>query len=97
LAVLKVFGSLSSPGLLSFPREGVTLALDFPNTGTDLLRLLDHLDAVVCEAGGAVYPAKDARMGTETFRRSFPRLSEFDRFVDPAFSSSFWRRARRSS
>ena len=47
------------------------------------------------EAGGALYPAKDARMSAETFARSFPRLEEFSPHVDPAFSSSFWRRVHR--
>jgi FAD/FMN-containing dehydrogenase len=92
LSVLKVFGDRPSPGLLSFPRPGVTLALDFPMRGERTLALLDRLDAIVMEAGGAIYPAKDARMSRETFARSFPRLEAFTRHVDPAFSSSFWRR-----
>jgi hypothetical protein len=33
LAILEHFGSLTSPGMLSFPREGVKLVLDFPNKG----------------------------------------------------------------
>jgi hypothetical protein len=41
-------------------------------------------------ARGAVYPAKDARMSPEAF--AAPRLDEFRNFVDPMFSSSFWRR-----
>lgn len=92
LAVLKAFGDLPSPGLLSFPRPGVTLALDFPNREKKTLELLDCLDGIVAEAGGAVYPAKDARMTGERFRQFFPRWNEFLRYKDPAFSSEFWRR-----
>lgn len=96
LAVLKKFGSRRSPGLLSFPRPGVTLALDFARRGASTLRLLERLDALVAEAGGAVYPAKDARMSGASFRRSFPQWECFAEHVDPKFSSSFWRRVTAS-
>ncbi len=92
LAVLKTFGAIRSPGLLSFPREGVTLALDFPNRGAATHRLFGRLDRVVMEAGGALYPAKDARMPPELFRRGFPAWETFARYRDPGFSSNFWRR-----
>jgi FAD/FMN-containing dehydrogenase len=92
LAVLKKFGSRCSPGLLSFPRSGVTLALDFARRGASTLRLLEQLDALVAEAGGAVYPAKDARMSGASFRRFFPQWERFAEHVDPKFSSAFWRR-----
>jgi FAD/FMN-containing dehydrogenase len=92
LAVLKKFGDRSSGGLLSFPRPGFTLAVDFAMQGDETLRLLDRLDEITRSANGAVYPAKDARMSPETFRASFPRLEEFKRWVDPKMSSSFWRR-----
>lgn len=92
LGVLKTFGDLRSPGMMSFPRPGVTLALDFPMHGEKTLQMLNRLDKVVIEAGGALYPAKDARMSGETFRASFPRWEEFSRYIDPAFSSGFWRR-----
>jgi FAD/FMN-containing dehydrogenase len=92
LAVLKQFGSLPSLGMLSFPRPGTTLALDFPNTGSSTFALLDGLDEVVARAGGAVYPAKDARMKGEHFRQYFDRWEAFLPFIDPNFSSSFWRR-----
>ena len=92
LAVLKTFGDLPSPGLLSFPRPGVTLALDFALRGRSTLQLLDRLDAIVLAHGGAVYPAKDARMSPRTFGASFPTWREFAHYVDPCFSSSFWRR-----
>lgn len=92
LAVLKQFGDQSAPGLLSFARPGITLALDFPLHGATTLRLLDTLDRVVADAGGAVYPAKDARMAGADFRRFFPAWESMHAHIDPRFSSSFWRR-----
>ncbi len=92
LAVLKTFGERASPGLLSFPRPGATLALDFPNRGKDTLALLSRLDAIVMEAGGALYPAKDGRIGPEAFRRSFPKWQEFLEHKDKCVNSDFWRR-----
>lgn len=92
LAVLKTFGDQSSLGMLSFARPGATLALDFPLRGTPTLALMHELDAVVMAAGGAVYPAKDARMPGTVFKRGFPRWEAFTEYKDPAFSSSFWRR-----
>ncbi|MES2772288.1 MAG: FAD-binding oxidoreductase [Pseudomonadota bacterium] len=92
LAVLKAFGALPSPGLLSFPMPGVTLALDFPNRGAPSLALFERLDAIVSAAGGRVYAAKDARMSGAFFRRSYPEFERFSAYVDPKFSSDFWRR-----
>jgi FAD/FMN-containing dehydrogenase len=92
LAVLKIFGDMKSPGMLSFPRPGLTFALDIPNRGQASFALMERLDAIVREARGAVYPAKDARMSVESFDAFFPRWRDFKRYVDPKFSSSFWRR-----
>jgi FAD/FMN-containing dehydrogenase len=92
LAVLKAFGDVPSPGMLSFPRPGITLALDFPNRGAETFALLARLADVTRAAGGAFYPAKDARMTREDLAASYPRLDAFRAHVDPAFSSSFWRR-----
>ena len=92
LAVLKMFGDVVSPGLLSFPRPGATLALDFPNRGEATFDLLDRLDRVTLEAGGLLYPAKDARMSPATFRAGYSRWEELLPFIDPRFSSGFWRR-----
>lgn len=92
LAVLKEFGHMPAAGMLSFARAGTTLALDFPNEGRQTFALLDRLDSIVKAAGGALYPAKDARMSAEAFRAGYPQWQEFQRFVDPRFSSGFWRR-----
>lgn len=92
LTVLKTFGDIASPGLMSFPRPGATLALDFPNRGEETLALMGRLDAITREAGGALYPAKDGRMSREMFRLSFPRWEEFAQAKDPKMNSDFWRR-----
>ncbi len=92
LSILKRFGDRISPGMLSFPRPGLTMAMDFPNHQASTLRLLDSLDALVMEAGGAVYPAKDARMSNAAFQSYYPQWQAFARFIDGRFSSNFWRR-----
>ncbi len=74
LAVLKLFGR--QDGLLSFPMEGYTLALDFPACSATF-SLLAELDAVVADHGGRLYLAKDARGGASLLRQGYPRLAEF--------------------
>ncbi len=92
LAVLKTFGARPGIGLLSFPMPGVTLALDFPNRGASTVALLERLDAIVREAGGRLYAAKDARMSRALFEAGYPRLGDFLRFCDPKLSSAMSRR-----
>jgi FAD/FMN-containing dehydrogenase len=93
LTVIKKFGALPSPGLLSFPRAGTTICFDFAARKMDtLLPMLERCDDVVEAAGGSVYPAKDARMSGARFRRFFPQWEELQELADPRFSSSFWRR-----
>ena len=36
LITVKAFGAIGAAGLLSFARTGITVAMDFPNTGDDL-------------------------------------------------------------
>jgi FAD/FMN-containing dehydrogenase len=92
LGVLKRFGSAPPAGILSFPRAGLTLALDFAMRGEPTLRLMEALDRVVLNCGGALYPAKDARMSAAMFDVSFPTWRTFETYIDPKLSSSFWRR-----
>jgi len=92
LGVLKQFGSALPAGILSFPRPGLTLALDFAMRGEETLKLMRSLDEIVHQSGGALYPAKDARMSAVMFEASFPRWRSFVPYIDPKFSSSFWRR-----
>lgn len=92
LTVLKRFGHVASPGLLSFPRPGYTLTLDFPNRGAATLALMERLDRIAIDAGGAVNPYKDARMGPDVFAASIPNWRRLEAQRDPAFMSDFWRR-----
>ncbi|HLM79327.1 MAG TPA: FAD-binding oxidoreductase [Terriglobales bacterium] len=92
LGVLKQFGSAPPVGMLSFPRPGLTIALDFAMRGERTLKLMQSLDEIVQQSGGALYPAKDARMSPALFEASFPRWRGFVPYIDPKMSSSFWRR-----
>ncbi|CAN5605903.1 FAD-binding oxidoreductase [soil metagenome] len=89
LMVLKTFGDLPAEGLLSFPRPGYTLALDFKNRGQPMLDLLGRLDSVVREAGGTLYPAKDGRLPRAMFEAGYPQFERFLTFRDPACGSDF--------
>jgi FAD/FMN-containing dehydrogenase len=92
LAVLKMFGDLSSPGLLSFPRQGASLALDFPWRAEHTEALFKQLDAVVASCGGAIYPAKDAHMSGLDFRAAYPAWQTIEQYRDPNLNSLFWQR-----
>ena len=96
LAVLKLFGP-AGDGLMSFPMEGYTLALDFPlRRGTRAL--LDGLDEITHRHGGRVYLAKDARYGPERLREGYPRFGAFEAVraeaagAPPRFTSELSRR-----
>ncbi|NYF80284.1 FAD-binding oxidoreductase [Granulicella arctica] len=75
LNVLKRLGK-ESGGVLSFPQEGYTFAIDFPirrNTAA----LLRRLDAMVLDAGGRIYLGKDSYVEASTFRTMYPALDNW--------------------
>jgi FAD/FMN-containing dehydrogenase len=92
LAVLKVFGNMASPGMMSFPKPGMTLALDFPIRHEVSFDLLERLAAITLEHGGRMYPAKDACMTAAQFQAFYPQWKKFAAYIDPAFDSAFWQR-----
>ena len=92
LAVLKRCGDIASPGLLSFPLPGTSLALDFPQHPDLERNLFPRLDRLVHDAGGRLYPAKDAHMRGEDFRHAYPAWEQLEALRDPALSSRFWQR-----
>ncbi len=92
LAVLKAFGDVPSPGLMSFPQPGITLALDFPIKPDVTFPLFERLADMTREFGGRLYPAKDAAMTAAQFQVFYPQWTQLARFKDPAITSSFWER-----
>jgi FAD/FMN-containing dehydrogenase len=92
LAVIKVFGDAVSPGIMSFPAPGITLALDFPIRRDVSFGLLDRLANITAECGGRMYPAKDACMSAVHFQQFYPQWPQWAAYIDPSFSSSFWQR-----
>ena len=96
LSVLKPFGE-AGPGLLSFPRPGLTISLDLPAPGTALRAVVAQLDEVVLRHGGSVYLAKDSCLGPEALPAMYPQLQQFREIkarLDPEgrFASSLSRR-----
>jgi FAD/FMN-containing dehydrogenase len=92
LAVLKAFGDVPSPGMMSFPQPGITLALDFPIKPDRSFPLFDRLASMALDYGGKLYPAKDARMTAAQFQTAYPQWQQFARYKDPLLTSSFWER-----
>lgn len=92
LAVLKRCGNIASPGLLSFPLPGTSLALDFPQSNYLERELFPRLDSIVHLAGGRLYPAKDAHMSGHDFRHAYPAWEQLEALRDPALNSRFWKR-----
>lgn len=92
LAVLKRCGNIASPGLLSFPLSGTSLALDFPQSTALERDLFPRLDAIVRQSAGRLYPAKDAHMTGPDFRLAYPQWEQLEALRDPILNSRFWKR-----
>ncbi len=97
LAVLKAFGDIPSPGMMSFPKPGITLTLDFPIKSDKSFPLVARLADMTLEFGGRLYPAKDATMTAPQFQSFYPQWEQFARYRDPMLTSSFWERVTQNS
>ncbi len=75
LAVLKRLGK-QNQGYLSFATEGYTLAIDIP-AHRGAIELMKSLEALIRDAKGRIYPAKDALMTAQSFDAMYPRKDEF--------------------
>ena len=77
LCVIKDCGP-EGVGMLSFPRPGISIALDIA-VRKDTPALIDALNECVVKEGGRIYLAKDAFTRAEHFRAMEPRIEEFQR------------------
>lgn len=75
LTVVKDCGA-EGEGLLSFPRPGMSIALDIPIRG-DTQEIVDRLNACVIRHGGRIYLTKDGFARPEDFRKMEGRLDGF--------------------
>ena len=82
LAVLKRMGD-GRAGYLSFPMEGYTLAVDFPNRPA-AVALIGELERMTAQAGGRIYFAKDALSGPENVREMYPEHGKWLKAVEKA-------------
>jgi decaprenylphospho-beta-D-ribofuranose 2-oxidase len=89
LGVLKRFGP-GTPGPLSFPSPGWTLALDIPAATGGLSELFHQLDQIVLAAGGRHYLSKDAHTTAEVIAAGYPRLAEWKQVRDRVDPTGVW-------
>src|SRR5262245_66512448 len=66
------------PAMLSFPKPGISIAIDVPLRGAKTQALIDALNEVVLEAGGRIYLSKDVLTRADHFRAMEPRLAAFN-------------------
>lgn len=86
LAVLKRFGEMRSPGLMSFPRPGYTLAVDYPDLGDWTDRFTEQLESLIASRGGAAYLVKNRMPNKSGIRLQYP-VEQFLTLRHRSFSS----------
>lgn len=77
LCVIKDCGP-QGRGMLSFPRPGMSIAMDFPIHPTKTPALVDRLNELVLAEGGRIYLTKDTFTRREHFLAMEPRLDAFN-------------------
>ncbi len=83
-------------GLLSFTKEGVTIALDFVKNSQSV-KVIETLHEVLIDYQGKVYLAKDSLLKKQQFQKMYPQYSTFidvleEYKVRPYFQSKLSRR-----
>jgi len=82
LAVLKRMGE-GRAGMMSFPMEGYSLAIDFPASDKSVA-LIGTLEAMALEAGGRLYLGKDALAHGDVIKAMYPEWEAWATVADKA-------------
>jgi len=77
LAILKLLGKENN-NYLSFPMEGLTLALDFKFSNS-IMKLTKLLDEMIVDMNGKIYLAKDSLMSENIFKKIYLKWNEFEK------------------
>jgi len=77
LTVVKDCGA-EGKGMLSFPKPGISIALDLPMHPEKTQATTDALNEIVVAAGGRIYLTKDALTRPDHFRAMEPRLDAWN-------------------
>ena len=80
LSVVKKHGAIQSPGMLSYPHLGISIALDFINS-KNVSVFLQELYTHIARLGGRVYLIKDALLDEESFNAMYPNVDEYKKIV----------------
>jgi decaprenylphospho-beta-D-ribofuranose 2-oxidase len=64
--------------MLSFPKRGISIALDIPMHPNKTQAITDALNEVVIAANGRIYLAKDALTRPDHFRAMEPRFEAWN-------------------
>lgn len=78
LSVIKDCGP-EGKGMLSFPKSGMSIALDIPLRGKRTQDLINALNEIVIQSGGRIYLTKDALTLPDHFRAMEPRLDAWNK------------------
>lgn len=80
LSVIKKHGEIISPGMLSYPHEGISIALDFINS-KKVAAFLKDLYKQIARLGGRVYLIKDALLDVDSFNTMYSNIDEYKKVV----------------
>lgn len=77
VSVVKDCGA-EGKGMMSFPKPGISIALDIPMNRGKTQAIVDALNEIVIAAGGRIYLTKDSLTRPDHFRLMEPRLDAWN-------------------